>query len=263
MKIECRLLMFIGVFFFLGCEQEELTRKGYWTLENTKNEFRKIDITPGTSTNVKLKVPEAPYVYSFNVIVPKSIEDGLGNPLVLSLHGGVGGAGREAHTYTDCVAPALESINAFVISPNADKVQWYQGYNQDKIVQLLKMALEFWPIDSTRIVVTGYSDGGNGSWFFSEAYPKVFSAGIPMASSYNTDSSNGGGRNIQTPLYVIHGTGDELFPIDRTRDWVHQSIEAGSAIQFVEAANLSHYRPCDYLPYLEDAMTWLKEDVWK
>lgn len=247
-----------------GCdEQQHVTPKAKWTWEDTAKSFEEIDITPGTTTDVVLEIPDPPYEYSFRVIAPPIIDEVNGNPLVLSLHGGVGGAGRDAHKSTQCIEPALERINAFVLSPNADNIYWYDLYNQEKIIRTLSMAIENWPINTSKLVITGYSDGGNGTWFFAEAFPNAFSAGIALASSYNTLSANGDGRKISTPLYVIHSSADELFPLDSTQNWVNLSIEAGSDIKFVIADGLSHYRPCDYTDYFEDAIQWMVEEVWE
>lgn len=262
--IKLPLLLIINALLLNGCdEQQNGLPKAKWTWEDTANSFEDIDITPGTTTDVILEIPNPPYEYAFRVITPKIIDEVNGNPLVLSLHGGVGGAGREAHKSTQCIEPVMENINAFVISTNADKVYWYELYNQEKVIRILTLAVEHWPINTSELVVTGYSDGGNGAWFFAEAFPNIFSAGIALSSSYNTLTAESKGRKINTPLYVIHSSGDELFPLDSTQYWVNKSIEEGSDITFVVADGLSHYRPCDYTDYLEDAIQWLVEDVWK
>lgn len=262
--IKLLLVIIINTFLLNGCdEQQRPIPKAKWTWKNTDRSFKDIDIAAGSTTDVILKIPDPPYEYAFRVITPKLIDEVNGNPLVLSLHGGVGGASREAHKSTQCIEPALERINAFVISPNADKAYWYELYNQEKIVRILQLAIDNWPINTSKMVITGYSDGGNGTWFFAEAFPYAFSAGIALASSYSTLTTEGEGRKIVTPLYVIHSSDDELFPLDSTQYWVNKSIEAGSDITFVVADGLSHYRPCDYTGYFEDAIQWLVEDVWE
>ncbi|MCV9388655.1 dienelactone hydrolase family protein [Reichenbachiella ulvae] len=259
-------LYYIGVLLTLiistGCDESATEEIANWTWLDTADSFNAIDISPGTVSDVVLEIPDAPYEYSFRVISPKVIDEENGNPLVLSLHGGVGGASWEAHKSTQCIQPALESINAFIISPNADRVQWYEYYNQEKIVRILNLAIRNWPVDPTKLVVTGFSDGGNGTWFFAEAYPTAFSAGIALASSYNTLTTDGGARKIETPLYVIHSTTDELFPLEQTQTWVSETQTAGSDVTFVVADGLSHYRPCDYDDYFADAVLWLENEVW-
>lgn len=261
--IKLLVVIITNALIVTGCdEQQNAIPKAKWTWKDTDRSFEEIEIKPGTTIDVILEIPDPPYEYAFRVITPQIIDEVNGNALVLSLHGGVGGAGREAHKSTQCIEPVLERINAFILSPNADKAYWYELYNQEKIVRTLNMAIEHWPINTSKMVITGYSDGGNGTWFFAEAFPNAFSAGIALASSYQTLGLDGKGRKIETPLYVIHSSGDELFPLDSTQYWVNKSIEAGSDITFVVADGLSHYRPCDYTGYLEDGIQWLLDDVW-
>ena len=53
-----------------------------------------------------------------------------------------------------------------------------------------------------------------------------------------------------------------LFPIETTKGYVDASIAAGSDIQFVTAEGLGHFEPCEYVPYLKEAVTWLETEVW-
>jgi predicted peptidase len=160
------------------------------------------------------------------------------------------------------VEPGLASLNAIIVSPNGYLYQWYQSPNVTQVLTLVNLAKKFWPIDTNKIAVTGFSNGGNGSWFFAETQPEVFSGAIPMASSYNTYDLNGDPRYIETPLYVIHGEYDSLFPLDSTENWVNATASAGTNITFVVADTLEHYEPCEYTPYLQEASLWLSEDIW-
>ena len=123
------------------------------------------------------------------------------------------------------------------------------------------MASTFLPVDIDKVVVEGYSDGGNGAWFFAETQPAIFSASIPSASYYNT-TNNGVGRKIPIPVYVIHGENDALFPIADVQGWVQASIDSGSNITFVTATGLTHPEPCNYVTYMQGAASWLLNSVW-
>ena len=127
---------------------------------------------------------------------------------------------------------------------------------------LLDLAITYLPIDPTKVLITGYSDGGNGSWFYAEYFSELFSAAIPMATSYNPKDSEGVVPKLNIPLYVIHGENDDLFPLAQTQEWVNLLITAGSSIEFVIASGLTHYQFCEYASYLEDAVGWVQTGVW-
>ena len=195
------------------------------------------------------------------MIAPSLEADSL-YPLVIDLHGASGGEG-DAHMHTDCyVEPFFEGMDVFILSPNGSIYSWPSLRNQEMVINLLVLALAQWPIDPARVVVTGYSNGGNGAWYFGETQPVLISAAIPMASSYSTTASDGSTRVMPIPMYVIHGENDELFPLAQTQEWVNATIAVGSDVTFSVVPGLGHYEPCSYMPYMQDAVIWLQEEVW-
>lgn len=247
---------------FASCNKDESpspppTPRTYQDLEN---DFADIDISDDGITDVSLQATDA-LVWDVRVISP-GIEDGETYPLVFSLHGAAGGS-PTAHQSTAClVEPGLESLGAIIVSPNGYFNYWYEGPNIVQVLTLVNLAKKFWPVDTTKIAVTGYSNGGNGAWFFAETEPEIFSAAIPMASSYNTYDTNGEPRLIDSPLYVIHGEDDALFPVDSTANWVSATQSVGTEVVFVVAPGLTHPEPCEYDSYLQDAALWLQNDIW-
>ena len=92
----------------------------------------------------------------------------------------------DAHKNTDCYdEPGLEILDAFILSPNGGADLWYDNSNQEKVAILISLVKKYWPVELDKIAVTGYSNGGNGSWFFGEYQATTISAAIPMASSYS------------------------------------------------------------------------------
>lgn len=230
------------------------------TFDDVETAFSELKVDDGIN-DFSLKVP-GNLNWTFRAIVPELSNDEE-VPLFVHLHGASGG-NPDAHKSTSCyMEPALEETKAYIISPNGGTNQWYEPINQSQVIGLVTYALKYWPIDPERVVVVGYSDGGNGSWFFAETQPQVFSAGIPMASSYSTIGANGAPRKIDTPLYVIHGENDDLFPVEKTESWVEQSVEVGSQIEFVVAPGLVHNEPCQYGAYLKEGVSWVKNNVWQ
>ena len=233
------------------------------TAEDVKTDFANIDFKPGIN-DISLESTTEDFYWNFRVIVPENASNANKKPLIFSLHGGAQNISPDMHKNTDClISPGLDGIiDVFIVSPNSNGELWYEQNNLIQILALYDLITTNLPIDLDKIAVTGFSDGGNGSWFFSQFYSSLFSAAIPMATSYDTTKSNGNIEPIGIPLYVIHGNDDTLFPIETTEGFVNASIDAGSNVTFVIAAGLGHYQPCDYVTYLRDAAAWLVSDVW-
>jgi fermentation-respiration switch protein FrsA (DUF1100 family) len=83
-----------------------------------------------------------------------------------------------------------------------------------------------------------------------------------MATSYATTSQSGIVHEFAKPIYAIHGSADQLFPIATTQGYIDDSVAVGSDITFVTADGLDHFNSCDYVPYLQDAVAWLQNSVW-
>lgn len=253
------ILVSFALLIFSNCKNEEPEPVPARNIDDVKADFSAIDIDEG-GQNLSLDFING-INWDFRVIAP-AVVPGQSYPLIFDLHGASGGA-VDAHIFTDCyVEPAFENMEVYIISPNGGIELWTSNKNQAMVINLLLMAVEFWQVDADKVVVTGYSNGGNGSWFFGETQPDLFSAAIPMASSYNTLNTDGNPRLMPIPMYVIHGENDDLFPVIDTQNWVDLTNSVGSNVSLVIADTLTHNEPCNYTPYLSDAVTWLVEEVW-
>ena len=265
MKIHKSYIFFLLI-FILSCGKSNdntVVTPHTRTAEDVKNDFSNLEVKPGIN-DFRLESTVEGYYWNFRIIAPENASESNKRPLIINLHGGASNIYPDAHkSASSCLAePAFQDLNAYIISPNSNGYLWYDPINQIQILALVDLAKTYLPIDENKVAITGYSDGGNGSWFYADFHPDLFSAAIPMASSYNPARANGDIVKINIPLYVIHGENDELFPVSQTEEWVNQLIDVGSDIHFVIAAGLTHNQPCDYVDYLKDASNWLQTEVW-
>lgn len=257
-------MLSLFVVFAVSCggdSESDVPRDMERTADDVRSDFQKLEINPGIN-DVRLESLVKGVYWNFRVIAPTNSSPSNLRPLVIALHGASGGS-PTAHLNTECyVEPGLAELDAFIISPNAGNDEWYDGTNQQQVLALVDLATSYWDIDSEKTMVMGYSNGGNASWFYADFYADFFSAAIAMASSYNPQRSDGTVPKIEVPMYVIHGSNDELFPVQVTTDFVDLSINAGSTIEYVIAEGLTHYKPCDYVSVLQDGVEWVLAEVW-
>lgn len=103
------------------------------------------------------------------------------------------------------VAPGLEALAPVVLAPISPHGEWWHESDTELVLGLAQAARRRWPEAAARSIITGYSNGGIGTWFFARLYPEYFSAAIPMAF----DDTIVGPPPL--PLYAIMGAHDELF----------------------------------------------------
>ena len=162
------------------------------TIEDVQTDFSALDISAGVHDETFEFLNGR--TWNFRTVAPQ-VSGTQTYPLIIHLHGSAQSGAADAHKSTDCyVEPGFDNQDVFIISPNSAGELWNSFRSQEMVVNLVLLARDLWPIDADKIVVTGYSDGGNGSWFFGETQPSLFSAAIPMATSYSTISTDGSVR---------------------------------------------------------------------
>ncbi|WP_149274480.1 dienelactone hydrolase family protein [Pareuzebyella sediminis] len=243
-----KLHYFILIFILLCCQDQIGAQT---KLTKSEKSFSKIKTKSGTRdetlTNTSGKRWKA------RVSFPEKRR--TKNSLVIALHWA--GGEKAYKDFNDClVLLALKSLNAIIISPEGENQLWSTANNIDKIRAIVTYSKKYWNVNPDKIAILGYSNGGNGSWYFAEHYPTLFSAAIPMASSYPIY------KKIAVPLYVIHGEKDELFSISKTRKWVEKTKNAGTELIFASNEALSHYEGCSYVTELKRAGIWL-QNLWE
>ncbi|MCH4823597.1 dienelactone hydrolase family protein [Gramella lutea] len=254
-------LIFIAFLFFSCSSSDDSTpSEPDRSYEDVKTDFQAIDFQTGVN-DVSIRDINGVLRF-FRVIIPEGDLSSNLRPLVMTLHGASGG-NPDAHKNTGCFAEeGFAAINPIIISPNGGNLDWIEFANQVLVLSLFDLAINYLPVDDTKVVVNGYSNGGNGAWFYGETQPTVVTASIPMASSYNTFNTAGEARRIDVPMYVIHGENDELFPLQRTQNWVEATRSAGTEITLEVAPGLTHNEPCNYVDHVKNAAIWLENDVW-
>lgn len=109
-------------------------------------------------------------------------------------------------------------------------------------IELFDYFINTYRIDTTRIYLTGASNGGAASWSLAARYPYVFAATVPLAGCNAYD-----GTEPIAPLYVhqniwtFHGDMDPTVSVDATRALV-SAIKAvgGEKIIYTEIAGGTH-----------------------
>jgi len=181
-------------------------------------------------------------------------------PLVLSLH--YGGTvtpyfGRGVLAYL--VEPGLRDLEAIMVAPDCPGKGWDNPESESAVLQLLDDIKEHYHIDEKRVVVTGFSMGGIGTWYLAARHPEVFSAAIPIAGATDAETA---AKIGDIPLYVIHSRVDRVLPIGPTEEVVATLKARGKKVEFVALKSVDHYNTSGFTYALKGAIPWLKK-IWE
>ncbi len=146
-------------------------------------------------------------------------------PLVIFLHGS-GERGSDISKVKMHGPPMLveqgKKFPFILISPQCPAGSWW---SYEPIMELIEDAETRYRVDSKRIIVTGLSMGGYGTWELSFRYPEKFAAIAPLC---------GGGtpyltyRTKHLPIWVFHGAKDGVVPISESQRLVDALEKKGS-----------------------------------
>jgi phospholipase/carboxylesterase len=127
--------------------------------------------------------------------------------------------------------------------------------SEQAIVQLIQQQ-ESAGIAASRIILAGFSQGGAMALYTGLRYPQRLggilglSTYLPLMAQFDAFQSN----NLQTPIFLAHGTQDNILPLvlgEKTRDYLMQS---GYAVQW--RSYLMAHQVC--LPEISDISQWLQ-----
>lgn len=198
----------------------------------------------------------------FTLSIPQSYTGNQAVPLVLALH--YGGEvtpfyGKGVLLYL--VEPALRELGAVIAAPDCPGQGWDNAFSEAAVMELVQYIKENQNIDQQKIVVTGFSMGGIGTWYLAARHPEVFSAAIPMAS--RTDARTA--KMIQEkdiPICVIHSSADRVLPLSGIKKTVADLESHGKSVRFMILQGIDHYDTSGFIPGLKQAVPWLRE-IWQ
>ena len=104
-----------------------------------------------------------------------------------------------------------------------------------------------WTVDSSRLLLTGMSDGGTFTLLSGLDAGSPFTHLAPVAASFHPllTAMAEPERIAGLPIYLVHGALDWMFPIQTGRMANEALTMAGAKVVFREIADLAHTYPRD------------------
>ena len=178
-------------------------------------------------------------------------------PLVLALHfgGDPDGAGRSMLDIL--IQPALEGLGAVIVAPDSLSGGWGSPQNERAVNTLLAAVEKSYAIDQKKMIVTGYSMGGAGTWYWADKYPERFSAAVPVSGRPTSSAAT-----WRVPVFAVHSRNDQTNPIGPTEQRIAELKKQGLNAQIVVLTGIAHYETSRFVDGLRQAVPWIQQ-VWK
>ncbi len=192
----------------------------------------------------------------YTIAIPSSYDGKTPVPLVLALHFGYDGAKPSPYTgkgMIEAFRPGLVGLNAIIIAPDALGGRWTDVLNEQAAVWLTKSAMKAYAIDEKKVVITGFSLGGEGAWFIGSRHQDLFTGALPVAAPV-------AGEDVawKIPVYVIHSDKDEIVSYNSAKKHADVVKAKGAKLEFKTINGLNHYNAGAHGIHLSDGVKWLQ-----
>jgi pimeloyl-ACP methyl ester carboxylesterase len=177
----------------------------------------------------------------YMVYVPEGYDGTKTFPVVLFLHG-AGERGDDGITPAQVgIGPAIlgraGGIPAVVVFPQARRT-WSAGSPDGAAaLQALDEVMREYKVDPKRVILTGLSMGGMGSWDIGTAHPERFAAVVPICGSGDRASAD---RLKGLPVWVFCGDADRDETVLNLRSMVETLRQNGGAARLTEYRGVGH-----------------------
>ncbi|MBR6738033.1 MAG: dienelactone hydrolase family protein [Clostridia bacterium] len=193
--------------------------------------------------NIKTHISLDETKMNYAVAIPSKQGDNL--PLLIYLHGaGERGVNFE-HVYRHGIPKLIKEgleLNAIVLYPQCPaKFIWNNMVKELK--SLIDDVIKQYSIQKDRVLLTGSSMGGYGTWELAMCYPETFAAIAPVA---------GGGVVWRTeklkdvPVLCYHGENDTVVPISQSKIMVEHTNLNGGFAELTVLKEFGHNDGIDY-----------------
>ncbi len=195
--------------------------------------------------NLCIDGQERPYF----LYVPSTYDQRQKTPLVVYLHGGVSRKDliENFEEYVE-ESPFMQIADAYgyiLLFPLGQfNATWWDSVGIANVLQQIRNTKQYYNIDDNRVFMTGFSDGGSGSFVFALCYPSYF-AGFLLLNGHPGAGSWGGIQTyfinlVNRPIYVINTDEDELYPAEKMRTMMELAHSAGANVLYRIYTGIGH-----------------------
>jgi pimeloyl-ACP methyl ester carboxylesterase len=143
-------------------------------------------------------------------------------PLILFLHG-AGEIGNDLAKVKANGPPKLiaegKEFPFIIVSP---QLPYFEFWNPDLLVKMLKGIINNYRVDEERIYLTGLSMGGFGTWMTAMRYPELFAAIAPVCGGGDPSTA---WKIRHTPVWIFHGAKDPKVPLSGSINMASRLIQ--------------------------------------
>ena len=184
--------------------------------------------------------------FNYQLEVPESYDSSKPYQLRVQLHGGVG---RPDPTPRSSGIGALAGAEQIYLLPTAwAAAEWWTDAQLSNLRALLDVVKRQYNIDENRIVLSGVSDGGTATYYFSMRDTTPFAAFLPLNgaipvlrnTSMRVDGELFMNNMVNKPFFIVNGGNDPLYPTTLVEPYIQQMQKGGVEVKYLPQPDAVH-----------------------
>lgn len=215
----------------------------YWVLPEARPALATLETqAPDAAVPVGLTHRERTGAHhEYSLYVPEYYTPQRSWPLIVCLHGGYGHGNEYIWTW---LRPA-KSRGYLLLSPKSIGPTWSvlnPPLDTRSILAMLEDVCTTYSVDRQRVYLTGLSDGGIFVYLLGLAHSRLFAGIAPIAGELHpmTDPMLRNKQGRETPLLIIHGAKDFIFPVASVRSGQDLLKKIGYNVTYHELPDWGH-----------------------
>ncbi len=181
-------------------------------------------------------------------------------PAILFLHGhGAQGTDGKRHVgqgLAVAIGAMSEELPMIAIFPQALEGENWQADTSGgrRALRILEEVQQEYPIDPDRIILSGFSMGGQGTWSLGAAHPTHWAAVVPIAHGWQTNEAE---KLKDLPCRAFQSDSDEMIAASLTREMVSAIQAKGGKPLYTEFSGLTHAQTAKEAFLQQELIAWM------
>jgi hypothetical protein len=184
--------------------------------------------------------------FPYQLEVPESYDPSRKYQVRVQLHGGVGRP--DAAARGNGIGALVGAEQIYVLPTAWAAAEWWTNRQLDNLHWILDSVKRTYNVDENRVVLSGVSDGGTGTYYFSMRDATPFAAFLPLngavavlrSSNVRADGQLAPNNFLNRPFFIVNGGRDPLYPTSLVEPYIRHMVEGGVTVKYLPQPDAVH-----------------------
>lgn len=176
----------------------------------------------------------------FGVFIPHEYTAAKRWPVMVFLHGSEQYGDSGVNAMDEGAGPLIwkrpQGFPFITVFPQS-RAKWKTDAEIRLVIACLDQIQREYSTDADRVILSGLSDGGLGTWLVGARYPDRFAALVPLCAYSAFEVVP---KLTKIPIWAFHNSGDFMVSPSNAREMCRRIKEAGGNVRFTEFTSIGH-----------------------